>query len=177
MPRGSSPKREWQHEHIKDSAEQRGESTGRVEEIAARGEQETLPVRRGQDDEPHVIGMVAEPYHSGRGGMYMKAGEVLSVLGAIGSLASRRSRAVGAMSGAALLAASAATRWGVFHAGHASASDPKYTVIPQRERLRQLTRAESRPSRARMTVHPRTGRRPRPAGGRGSAAAARTTTE
>ena len=83
------------------------------------------------------IGMVAEPYYSGGGGMYMKAGEVLTVLGAIGSLASRRSRVVGALSGAALLAASAATRWGVFRAGQASANDPKYTVVPQRERLRQ----------------------------------------
>jgi hypothetical protein len=36
MPRGSSPKRERQYEHIKDSAKQRGESTGRAEEIAAR---------------------------------------------------------------------------------------------------------------------------------------------
>jgi hypothetical protein len=36
MPRGSSPKRERQYEHIKDSAEQRGESTQRAEEIAAR---------------------------------------------------------------------------------------------------------------------------------------------
>ena len=83
------------------------------------------------------IGMVAEPYHSGRSGMCMKAGEALTILGAVGSLAARRSRAVGAISGAALLAASAATRWGVFHAGLASANDPKYTVVPQRERLRQ----------------------------------------
>jgi hypothetical protein len=36
MPRGSSPKRERQYEHIKESAEQRGESTSRAEEIAAR---------------------------------------------------------------------------------------------------------------------------------------------
>jgi len=36
MPRGSSPKRERQYQHIKDSAKQRGESTGRAEEIAAR---------------------------------------------------------------------------------------------------------------------------------------------
>ena len=36
MPRGSSPKRERQYEHIKDSAEDRGESTGRAKEIAAR---------------------------------------------------------------------------------------------------------------------------------------------
>ncbi|GGS31688.1 plasmid stabilization protein [Streptomyces griseoviridis] len=36
MPAGSSPKRERQYEHIKDSAEQRGASQGRAKEIAAR---------------------------------------------------------------------------------------------------------------------------------------------
>jgi hypothetical protein len=36
MPRGSSSKRERQYEHIKKSAKNRGESTGRAEEIAAR---------------------------------------------------------------------------------------------------------------------------------------------
>ncbi|RPE38310.1 hypothetical protein EDD90_1192 [Streptomyces sp. Ag109_O5-1] len=36
MPRGSSPKRERQYEHIKDSALDRGESEARAEEIAAR---------------------------------------------------------------------------------------------------------------------------------------------
>jgi hypothetical protein len=36
MPRGSSSKRERQYEHIKDSELQRGESSGRAEEIAAR---------------------------------------------------------------------------------------------------------------------------------------------
>ncbi|MET9381229.1 plasmid stabilization protein [Streptomyces sp. NPDC002928] len=36
MPRGSSPKRERQYEHIKESAQERGESTERAKEIAAR---------------------------------------------------------------------------------------------------------------------------------------------
>jgi hypothetical protein len=36
MPRGSSPKRERQYEHIKDSAQDRGESPARAKEIAAR---------------------------------------------------------------------------------------------------------------------------------------------
>ncbi|WNO70782.1 MULTISPECIES: plasmid stabilization protein [unclassified Streptomyces] len=36
MPRGSSPKRERQYEHIKESAEERGASTGRAKEIASR---------------------------------------------------------------------------------------------------------------------------------------------
>jgi len=81
------------------------------------------------------IGMTAEPYQRGRGGAYLKAGEALTVLGAAGSQAGSRRRLLGRLSGAALLAASTATRWGVFHAGLASARDPKYTVIPQRQRL------------------------------------------
>ncbi|MER6098060.1 plasmid stabilization protein [Streptomyces sp. NPDC001728] len=36
MPRGSSPKRERQYEHVKESAQRRGESEKRAEEIAAR---------------------------------------------------------------------------------------------------------------------------------------------
>ncbi|MCL8013584.1 plasmid stabilization protein [Streptomyces sp. AS02] len=36
MPRGSSAKRERQYEHIKESAKDRGESTERAKEIAAR---------------------------------------------------------------------------------------------------------------------------------------------
>ncbi|MGW6009228.1 plasmid stabilization protein [Streptomyces sp. NPDC055210] len=36
MPQGSNAKRERQYEHIKESAEKRGTSTGRAKEIAAR---------------------------------------------------------------------------------------------------------------------------------------------
>ncbi|GAB1819518.1 hypothetical protein [Herbidospora sp. RD11066] len=36
MPRGSSPKRERQYEHIKESAKDRGETDRRATEIAAR---------------------------------------------------------------------------------------------------------------------------------------------
>ncbi|MBO0912906.1 plasmid stabilization protein [Streptomyces sp. NPDC091387] len=36
MPRGSSPKRERQYEHIKESAQERGVGEDRAEEIAAR---------------------------------------------------------------------------------------------------------------------------------------------
>src|SRR5262249_58995620 len=87
------------------------------------------------------VGMVAGPYRSGRGGAYIRAGQALSVLGVAGALLGRRSRAISALSGASLLAASAATRWGIFHAGLDSARDPKYTVVPQRARiLRRRTR-------------------------------------
>jgi hypothetical protein len=91
------------------------------------------------------IGMVAGPYSSGRGGRYVRAGKVLSLLGAAGAALGRRSRIASAASGAALLAASAATRWGIYHAGMASAGDPKYTVIPQRQRLRERAKTAESP--------------------------------
>ncbi|MEU9256103.1 plasmid stabilization protein [Streptomyces sp. NPDC048270] len=36
MPRGSSPKRERQYEHVKESGEKRGMSEGRAKEMASR---------------------------------------------------------------------------------------------------------------------------------------------
>ncbi len=80
------------------------------------------------------MGMVAEPYKQGRSGRIMKAGRVLSAAGAVGAVLGRRSRLATAVSGTAMVAASACTRFGVFEAGLASADDPKYTVVPQRER-------------------------------------------
>jgi len=50
-------------------------------------------------------------------------------------LLASRSRFAAVMSGAALLAGSALNRFGIFEAGQASARDPKYTVVPQRERI------------------------------------------
>ncbi|MFC9684002.1 plasmid stabilization protein [Streptomyces sp. NPDC056948] len=52
MPRGSSPKRERQYEHIKESARDRGESTGRAEEIAAR----TVNKERARSGESKTAG-------------------------------------------------------------------------------------------------------------------------
>jgi hypothetical protein len=81
------------------------------------------------------MGIVAETYDTGKAGKYVRSAELLAVLGSLAALAGRRSRLVSALSGAALLAASAATRWGVFHAGLISSNDPRYTVVPQRERI------------------------------------------
>ncbi|MGD9484912.1 NrfD/PsrC family molybdoenzyme membrane anchor subunit [Streptomyces sp. TRM70308] len=84
----------------------------------------------------HRMGLAAETYRTGKGGRYLRAAKALSVAGAAGAaLLGHRSRTAAAVSGAALLAASACTRLGVFHAGIASAEDPRYTVVPQRERL------------------------------------------
>ena len=80
-------------------------------------------------------GLLSEPYAEGRAGKLLHAGRALTALGVVGAVLGRRSRAVSALSGLSLLTASLATRFGIFDGGIASARDPKYTVLPQRERL------------------------------------------
>lgn len=80
------------------------------------------------------MGLSAETLHRGRAGRWMRAASALTVAGAAGALVGRRSRMLSAVSGAALMAGSLCTRMGVFEAGLESARDPKYTVVPQRER-------------------------------------------
>jgi formate-dependent nitrite reductase membrane component NrfD len=89
------------------------------------------------------MGITAEPLHQGHAGSLMKASKALTGLGVLGALVGRRSRAVSALSGAALMAGSACLRFGVFEAGQASARDPKYTVVPQRERVTRQGRTRS----------------------------------
>jgi hypothetical protein len=61
---------------------------------------------------------------------------VLTAAGLVGTLTvARRNRTGAAASGLALLAGSALQRFGVFEAGVASTKDPRYVVVPQRERL------------------------------------------
>jgi hypothetical protein len=80
-------------------------------------------------------GLLSEPYRLGRAGRLLRAGRNITALAVAGTLLSRRSRVLSVLSGAALLAAGAATRFGIFEGGVASAKDPKYTVVPQRARL------------------------------------------
>jgi len=83
------------------------------------------------------LGMVGEPYKQGRSGRLLRVARGLTAGAAGLSLLARRSRIVAALSGAAYVAGSVVTRFGIFEAGLASAKDPKYTVVPQKERLAQ----------------------------------------
>jgi formate-dependent nitrite reductase membrane component NrfD len=80
------------------------------------------------------LGLSAEAYTTGKAHRLRKWSEYLKVGGALGA-AVGRNRAVLAVSGLALLAGSALQRFGVFEAGVESTRDPKYIVVPQRERL------------------------------------------
>jgi formate-dependent nitrite reductase membrane component NrfD len=81
------------------------------------------------------LGMVAETLQDGKAGRRLRLAKALSAGGAIGAgLLARRGRPLAIAAGAALLAGSAFTRFGLFEAGMASARDPRYTVEPQRRR-------------------------------------------
>jgi Polysulphide reductase, NrfD len=79
-------------------------------------------------------GIVSEPYHEGRAGKLMTAAKTCTASGAALTVVAGRTRLGQIASGALLAAGSLLTRFGVFDAGMASAKDPKYTVIPQKER-------------------------------------------
>jgi formate-dependent nitrite reductase membrane component NrfD len=83
------------------------------------------------------LGFLAEPYKRGRAGALATAAKALIAAGALTMLLQgrRRSGALGA--GALLLAGSLAERFAIFRAGLDSARDPRYTVVPQRQRVDQ----------------------------------------
>jgi hypothetical protein len=84
------------------------------------------------------LGFVGEVYKQGRAGKYARLSKVCTATGA-GLLAWRggRSRAAAVGGGALVLAGELALRWSVFRAGFQSARDPRYTVLPQKERVRK----------------------------------------
>jgi hypothetical protein len=97
-------------------------------------------------------GILSEPYREGRPGRLLRAARALTVAGVAGAVLGRRSRVVSALSGLSLLTASAATRFGIFDGGVASAKDPKYTVVPQRDRLaRRAAAAETATAKTQAT--------------------------
>jgi MFS family permease len=85
-------------------------------------------------------GLAGEAYHESKPKRYLRASEVLATAGAVIAALGTRSRACAVVGGSALLVAGIAERFGIFEAGIASADDPKYTVVPQRERLQNKER-------------------------------------
>jgi hypothetical protein len=91
------------------------------------------------------LGMVGEPYRTGGPGRLMSVSRTTTAVAAGATLLlGRRSRVVSVLAGAACVTASVMTRFGIFEAGLASARDPKYTVVPQRQRLAARERSAGR---------------------------------
>ncbi len=83
------------------------------------------------------LGAGGEPLRTGLAGRLTRLAKVFSIGGALsGGLLGGRSRPAAVGAGLSMLIGSICTRLGVFYAGVQAAEDPKYTVLPQRERSR-----------------------------------------
>jgi formate-dependent nitrite reductase membrane component NrfD len=80
------------------------------------------------------LGLAAETLQQGRAGALMRARKTVVAAGLVATPLASRSRVAAVVAGAALLVGSALGRFAIFEAGQQSARDPKYTVVPQRER-------------------------------------------
>jgi formate-dependent nitrite reductase membrane component NrfD len=81
------------------------------------------------------LGFVGEVYKQGEAGRFGRLAKAFAAAGA-GLLAwkGKSSRTAAVAGGGLVLAGELALRWSVFKAGFQSARDPRYTVIPQRQR-------------------------------------------
>jgi hypothetical protein len=95
------------------------------------------------------LGLVGEPYKQGEAGRYNTIAKACTLAGAaLLAGPGRKSRLASAAGGALVLGGEMALRWSVFKAGFQSARDPKYTVVPQRERATRAGAARSAPHRS-----------------------------
>ncbi len=101
------------------------------------------------------MGIAEGAFTEGKAKRYHRLAQGLLGAGAVGALVGGRRRAASAVAGACLVAGSAFTRFAIFEAGLASAEDPRYTVVPQRQRLdrRQGVPTGARPGRPPVDQH------------------------
>jgi Polysulfide reductase len=81
------------------------------------------------------LGFVGEVYEKEEAGTLGRVSKACTAAGAgLLALRGKRSRTAAVAGSALMLAGELALRWSVFRAGFQSARDPRYTVIPQRQR-------------------------------------------
>jgi formate-dependent nitrite reductase membrane component NrfD len=81
------------------------------------------------------LGFVGEVYKQGQAGRFNKITKACTLAGAgLLALRGKESRTAAVAGSALVLAGELALRWSVFKAGFQSARDPRYTVIPQKQR-------------------------------------------
>jgi formate-dependent nitrite reductase membrane component NrfD len=81
------------------------------------------------------LGVVGENFHQGRAKTLMTAAKAATGAAVVAAALGGRFPLLGRLAGLLGLAGSALTRFGIFEAGIQSTEDPRYVVVPQRERL------------------------------------------
>jgi formate-dependent nitrite reductase membrane component NrfD len=108
------------------------EDSGPARRLAVAGVAAELGVMQAME---RKLGFVGEVYRKEAAGKLARASKILTATGAaVLATRGRRSRGAAVAGGALVLAGELALRWSVFRAGFQSARDPRYTVIPQKQR-------------------------------------------
>ena len=108
------------------------EEAGPARRLAVAGVAVELAVMEAMQ---HRLGFVGEVYKQDAAGKLGRVSKALTGTGAaLLAGRGRRSRTAAVTGGALVLGGELALRWSVFRAGFQSARDPRYTVIPQKER-------------------------------------------
>jgi formate-dependent nitrite reductase membrane component NrfD len=108
------------------------EESGPARRLAIAGVAAELGVMEAMQ---HKLGFVGEVYKKEAAGKLARTSKVLTAAGAaLLATRGRRSRGAAVAGSTLVLAGELALRWSVFRAGFQSARDPRYTVIPQKER-------------------------------------------
>lgn len=81
------------------------------------------------------LGFLGEPYRENESGRFAKLAKGLILGGSAVLGLAGRGRPGAILGGSLVFAGAACTRWSIFKAGFMSAADPRYTVVPQRERV------------------------------------------
>jgi hypothetical protein len=124
------------------------EESGPARRLAVAGAVAELGVMKAMQQR---LGFVGEVYERDAAGKLARTSRVLTATGAaLLATRGRRSRGAALTGSALVLAGELALRWSVFRAGFQSARDPRYTVIPQKQRLQ--TRGSRQPPFRRLTM-------------------------
>jgi hypothetical protein len=108
------------------------EAAGPARRLAVGGVGATLGLTEAMK---HRLGLGGEVYGKEASGKLARISQVCGAAGAaLLAARGRRSRTAAVAGSTLILAGELALRWSVFRAGFQSARDPKYVVIPQRER-------------------------------------------
>jgi len=122
------------------------EESGPSRRLAVAGVAAELAVMEAMQ---HRLGFVGEVYKHRAAGKLARTSKVLTAAGAaLLATRGRRSRGPAVVGSALVLAGELTLRWSVFRAGFQSARDPRYTVIPQKQRLQEQARRRPPPRSA-----------------------------
>lgn len=90
------------------------------------------------------LGVIGETYRQGRAGRLLRGAKAATAASVVAAALGSRIPALTRVAGLLATAGSMLTRFGIFETGLQSTADPRYVVVPQRQRMEREGRAQPR---------------------------------